>query len=140
MASEVFSTEIITLLDGTEVELRPLPIAKLRKFMRMWSEHVNAISEKLAANVEKDPSERDFTEADMSDAQFDIFVKMCSFGLEDQLKTKEMTDKKFLEHLENVLDQDSIYRILDATGGLKIGGGGDDPNPTTPLLGGPGTN
>lgn len=138
MASEVFTTEIVTLLDGTEVELRPLPIAKLRKFMRVWQEHIKEVSEKLTAEAEKDQTERTF--ADMTDAQFDAFIKMCALGLESELKTDGMTDKKYHEHLENVLDEATIYRVLHVTGNLKIGGEeGPNPNPQMTNLGA-GTN
>jgi hypothetical protein len=133
MASEVFSTEVVTLLDGTEVELRPLAIAKLRKFMRMWQDHIKVISEKLQADMEKEVGEREFTEAEMTDAQFDIFIKMCALGLETQLKEGK-TDKQFLAHLEEVLDEATIYRILLVTGNLKLGEQEQDPNPPTPAL------
>lgn len=128
MATEVYTTEIIRLLDETEVELRPLPIAKLRKFMRMWSEHINTVTKKLTAEEEKPDSERDFGEADLTDAQFDVFIKMCALGLESQLKG-ERTDKQFASYLEDVLDEKTIYRILDLTGGLKLG----DANPNQNL-------
>lgn len=138
MATEVYTTEIIRLLDETEVELRPLPIAKLRKFMRMWSEHINNVTQKIAENTDKEQADRDFTEADLTDAQFDTFIKMCALGLASQLKKDDQTDKKFLEYLEDVLDEKTIYRILDLTGGLKLGESA--PNPMTPNLPGVGTN
>ena len=36
MASQVFKTEDITLQDGTDVTLKPLAIARLRRFMKAW--------------------------------------------------------------------------------------------------------
>lgn len=124
MATEVFTTEDIVLLDGEEVELRPLPIAKLRKFMRLWSDHMKNVSGKLT-EASNDESEAPFTEADLTDAQFTTFIKMCALGLETQLKG-EKSDKQFLTHLEDVLDEQTIYKILEVTGGLKFGG--DSPN------------
>jgi hypothetical protein len=134
VATEVYTTEIIRLLDETEVELRPLPIAKLRKFMRMWSEHIAVVSKKLTDEAEKDEAERDFNEADLTDAQFDIFIKMCALGLESQLKG-EKTEKQFFSYLEDVLDEKTIYRILDLTGGLKLGDNNPNLNPAAGLAG-----
>lgn len=131
MATEVYTTEEIRLLDETEVELRPLPIAKLRKFMRMWSEHIQGVTKKIAENEDKDLDEREFTEADLTDEQFTTFIKMCALGLESQLKG-DKTDKQFIAYLEDVLDEQTIYKILEMTGGLKLGGNAD-PNQQTPV-------
>lgn len=139
MATEVYTTEIVRLLDETEVELRPLPISKLRKFTRMWTDHIRAIQVKLSEQKDKELDEQDFTEADLTDAQFDVFIKMCALGLESQLKKADQTDKKFLDYLEDVLDEKTIYRILDLTGGLKLGE--DAPNLQAPVMNlGAGTN
>lgn len=124
MATEVFTTEEIKLLDGEEVEIRPLPIAKLRKFMRLWSDHIKSISDKLADEAEVAMSEKKFGEAELTDAQFDVFIKMCALGLETELKG-DKTEKQFISYLEDVLDEHTIYKILEVTGGLKLGG---DPN------------
>lgn len=136
MATEVYTTEIVRLLDETEVELRPLPISKLRKFMRIWSEHVADMQQKVQAVENGDATE--FKEADLSDAQFDVFIKLCSFGLESQLKG-ERTDKQFLSYLEDVLDEKTIYRILDRTGGLNLSGENPNQNPAATGLAGAGT-
>ena len=139
MATEVYTTQVIRLLDETEVELRPLPISKLRKFMRMWSEHIKGVTERIAENEEKDPEERTFNEADLTDEQFTTFIRMAALGLESQLKEGK-TDKQFLSYLEDVLDEQTIYRVLEVTGGLKLGGD-NAPNPQTPTsLAGDGTN
>lgn len=139
MATEVYTTEVIRLLDETEVELRPLPISRLRKFMRMWSEHIQGVTKKIAENEEKADDERTFTEADLTDEQFTTFIKMCALGLESQLK-EDKTEKQFLSYLEDVLDEQTIYKILELTGGLKLGGNAD-PNLQTPAsLAGAGTN
>lgn len=136
MATEVFTTEEITLLDGTEVELRPLPIIKLRKFMRMWSEHMaevrKAVSEAMGAE------DGDVNDSDLTDKQFDVFIDMAALGLEADLKG-DKTNKQFREYLEGVLDEKTVYFILNAIGGLKLG---EDPNPQTPVTTSPagGTN
>lgn len=141
MATEVYTTEEVRLLDETEVELRPLPIAKLRKFMRMWSEHIKSVQEQFAeaqASGDDDAEVKVLNEADITDAQFDVFIKMCALGLESQLKG-DKTDKQFLAYLEDVLDEQTIYRVLFKTGGLTVGGD-DAPNQIPPNLTADGLN
>lgn len=134
MATEVYTTVEIRLLNEEEVELRPLPIAKLRKFTRIWSDHMNDVTKKIAENQNKsEDDESVFGEADLTDAQYDAFIKMCALGLESQLKG-DRTDRQFLSFLEEVLDEQTIYKILDVTGGLKFGKK-DDPNLTAPTVG-----
>jgi hypothetical protein len=124
LASEVFETEVVRLLDGEEVELRPLAIAKLRKFTRTWSAHIRTMTE----IAEKGRDDEGFDEDKLADMQYDCFIKLSSYGLEDQLKG-ERTDKQFLAHLEEVLDEHTIYKVLEVTGGLKLG---DNPNQQSP--------
>lgn len=112
--------------------MRPLPIAKLRKFMRMWSEHINSVTKKIAENEDKPEDEREFTEADITDEQFTTFIKMCALGLESQLKG-DKTDKQFIAYLEDVLDEQTIYKVLELTGGLKLGANAS-PNQTNPAV------
>lgn len=132
MATEVFTTEVVSLLDGTEVELRPLPVAKLRRFMRIWSDHLEDVSKKIAESEresEDNTPVKPFTQSDLTDAQYDTFTKLCALGLEGQLKDGK-TEKQFLAYLEDILDEATIARILFVTGGLKLN---NDPNPTTPV-------
>lgn len=129
MATEVYTTEDIVLLDGTEVELRPLPISKLRKFTRLWTEHLAAMGKKIEEARDTEDGEDVFNNADLTDAQYDVFIKLCTFGLESQLKG-EKTDKQFTAYLEDVLDEKTIYRILDRTGSLKLGD--EAPNQMNP--------
>lgn len=144
MPTEVYTTEVVRLLDDTEVELRPLPISKMRKFTRIWSEHITTVQAKLkeAVEAEEDGEENAdaFSSQDLTDAQYDIFVKLCAFGLESQLKG-EKTEKQFAAYLEDVLDEATIYRILERTGNLKLGPE-QDPNLQTPAtaLAAAGTN
>lgn len=129
MATEIYTTRVIRLQDEEEVELRPLPISKLRKFTRMWSDHMKEVTAKIVADEAKPEEDRDLDQADLTDAQYTVFIKMCALGLEGQLKG-EKTEKQFLAYLEEVLDDPTIYVILEVTGGLKFGN--DNPNPQTP--------
>lgn len=135
MASEVYTVEEVSLQDGTTADIRPLPIAKMRKFMRVWSDHMANISAKIAENTkfvqDHDDDETEAvlpnSDADLTDAQYDTYIKLCVFGLAGQLQDAK-TDKQFRDYLEDNLDEPTIYKILDVTGGLKLGQAANDPN------------
>lgn len=107
MAKTVYDSEEITLQDGTEVTLVPLAIGRLRRFMKAWAEFANIKDE---------------------DAAFDIYINCCGISLEKEVseKFKETKDSEkviadeYREYLEDVLDMDTIYKILDVCGGLKL--------------------
>lgn len=117
MATEVFTTEEIKLLDGTDVTLKPLAISPLRKFHRIWNEFLSDVRE----NADK-PKEEQLSDADMGDKQWDVFTEMCILCLEDL--RKDRTEEQFRKYIENTLDEQTIYRVLDKCGGLKL----NDPN------------
>lgn len=107
MANAVYETREIKLQDDTEVTLVPLTIGPLRRFMKAWGEFANITEE---------------------DAAFDIYVNCCGIALEKQLKDKfektrdaeKYVTDEYREYLEDVLDMDTIYEILDVCGGLKL--------------------
>lgn len=109
MAKTVYDTEVISLQDGREVTLAPLAIGSLRRFMKAWGEF---------ANIETE------------DDAFDIYINCCGIALEKSTKADELfnetrDEEKFItdeyrEYLEDVLDMDTIYKILDVCGGLKL--------------------
>jgi hypothetical protein len=114
MATQVYATEDITLQDGTDVTLKPLAIARLRRFMDAWREF---------ENVDGDEG-----------AGFDVFVNCAGIGLSDNFADKfddlyPNTEQKkkgmhlnpeYKAYLEDVLDLDSIYKVLDIAGGIKL--------------------
>lgn len=107
MAKTVYSSEDITLQDGREITLVPLAIGRLRRFMKAWGEF---------ANIENE------------DEAFDIYINCCGIALEKAVKDEfeKTTDQEkvlsdeYREYLEDVLDMDTIYKILDVCGGLKL--------------------
>lgn len=113
MASEVYEVEEIALQDGKDVTLRPLPIGRLRRFMKAWGK---------------------FSEADTDDDGFTVFINCAGIALEENFKgqfdslkaTKEEQDngeflsEEYREHLEDVLDLETIYKILEVCGGIKL--------------------
>jgi hypothetical protein len=142
MASKAFNEETIELLDGTEVELRPLPIGKMRKVMAIWLDHTSNVSKqyrdaRVASNPDGEDSEDTVfdpdiyaaLEAKLQGQQYDTLIKLSKFGLESQLKG-EKTDKQFTDYLEDTLDDKTIQRVLLVTASLRIGE--DSPNLPTP--------
>ena len=113
MANKVYSTEEITLQDDTEVLLKPLPIGRLRRFMAAW--------EKIGNLPDGDDG-------------FDVFINCCGVALEENFKGKfeslkanasEQEEGEFLsadykEYLLDTLDLDTIYKILEVSGGIKL--------------------
>lgn len=107
MANTVYDSKTIKLQDETEVTLVPLAIGRLRRFMKAWAKVVEAKDE---------------------DEAFDIYINCCGIALEKQIggnfeKTadvdKVLTDD-YREYLEDILDQPTIFEILDVCGGLKL--------------------
>lgn len=113
MATKVYNTEEITLQDDTEVVLKPLPIGRLRRFMEAWQK---------------------FSEAETDDDGFNVFINCAGIALEENFKGKfdslkatkdekekgEFLSADYKEYLEDTLDLDTIYKVLEVTGGIKL--------------------
>lgn len=113
MATQVYNTEDIALQDGTDVTLKPLAIARLRRFMDAW---------------------REFEKVTDDGDGFDVFVNCTGISLEENFVDKFDTllpsaeQKKkglhlspdYKNYLEGVLDLDTIYKVLDVCGGIKL--------------------
>ncbi len=114
MAKEAYNKVELRLQDGTEVELKPLNIGRLKRFMTAWGEF-------------KDLD----LEADENGA-FDIYINCAGIALEPNLGHKfetkgdgdEHLNPKYKEYLEDTLDMDSIFTIIEICGGIKL----NDPN------------
>jgi hypothetical protein len=119
MANTVYDTEEFSLLDGTEVTLTPLPIARLRRFLKAWDK---------AKELPKD------------DDGFDVFIDCSGIALEHNFKGKfdyltptpeELSDldkddekpvlsKQYADYLKETLELPTIYRILKVVGGIDF--------------------
>lgn len=97
MATEVFSTEEITLLDGQSVLLRPNSIKIMKKFMVKFNEMGN-----LPDNDEE--------------ASLNLLTDLAEICLAKQLPDLV----KDREVLEDTLDQLSIYKIIEVCAGIKL--------------------
>lgn len=113
MASRVFSEETLTLQDDTDVSVRPLVIGRLRRFMDAW--------EKI-------------TELKEGEDGFDVFINCAGISLEHNFRGKfdpikataeeaakgEFLSPEYKEYLLDTLDLETIYRVLEVAGGIKL--------------------
>lgn len=114
MAKEAYNKVELRLQDGTEVELKPLNIGRLKRFMKAWGEFKDL-------NLESDET-----------GAFDIYINCAGIALEPNLATRfdtkgegdEVLNAKYKEYLEDTLDMDSIFTIIEVCGGIKL----NDPN------------
>lgn len=115
MASKVYETVELELQDGTVVEIRPLPIKRLRKFMD--------VIEKMGEGPEVDEN-GDLKE---QDKMVDFLLDAAQVALE--VKWPQYKDR---ETLEDAVDLPTLMKICEVAGGLNFSGDAD-PNLLSPL-------
>jgi hypothetical protein len=96
MATTKYETEQLTLIDGTEISVRPLKISLLRPFMKKF-EGVAAVA---------DDNEKSMT----------LLVECVQIAMK-QYKP-ELAEN--IEKLEEVLDLPTVYKIVEAASGAKL--------------------
>jgi hypothetical protein len=101
LATTVYDILEIELSDGTTLELKPLPIKQLRKFMEV----INSMQEQENENP---------------DVAMDIFVQAAMVCLES-IKPELSKDK---DKFEELIEVPTMMKILEVVGGLKL----TDPN------------
>lgn len=110
MATQVYTTEVIELQDGTEITLRPMVIKIKRRF-----------SEKLAVigtvPVREDLDDKSpLTDDESYDQLLDI-VQICLTNIDSKIAGNR-------NKIEEVLDEPTMYKIIEVCGGIKL----NDPN------------
>ena len=110
MATTVYETTEIELLDGTKIRMRPLKISLLRDFMKKFAE---------VAEV-----------ADDNDASMDILLECVQIAMK-QYAPDLATDR---ERIEDTIDLPSVYKVIEAASGIKFDDTGNQ------MAGLPGTN
>jgi hypothetical protein len=110
MATTVYETVDIELLDGTKISMRPLKISLLREFMKKFAE---------IAEV-----------ADDNDQSMDVLLDCVQIAMK-QYAPDLAVDR---ERLEDSIDLPSVYKVVEAASGIKF----DDTGNLTAGL--PGTN
>ena len=116
--TKAFDEKEITLPSGITLLLQPLSLKNLRKFMRIWSEHIDWVRTVVSGPEEGRPSEAEF-----ADKQFDVYEKLLALGLDKALKAyneENETSTKMQVFIDDEVDEKSMYVILEVTGGLKL--------------------
>lgn len=116
--TKAYDEKEITLPSGITLELTPLALKNLRKFMLIWSTHIDWVRSMVLLPSEEQPNEIEFTEK-----QFDVFESLLALSLEKPLKKYDEdneTKTKVKDFIENEIDEKSMYVILKATGGLDL--------------------
>jgi hypothetical protein len=96
MATTVKEEKTVTLVDGTEVKVRPLKISLLRAFMKKFEG---------IAKV-----------ADDNDKSMDVLMSCVQIAMQ-QYKPELAADPKALEEL---LDLPTVYEIVEEASGIRI--------------------
>ena len=95
MATEIYYSGIIYLVDGTELEISPLKIKYLRKFMNDFEGVRNAKGDIEAISA----------------------LAICGMNCMKQYMPKI---SKSIEDFEDAIDLKNIYRLLDYAAGIKV--------------------
>ena len=95
MADKPLNKKTITLIDGTEVAVRPLKLSLLRPFMSKFA---------LLSSVSED-----------NDKSMDILIDCVQIAMK-QFKP-DLAESR--EALEEVLDLPTVYEIIDAASGVQ---------------------
>ena len=96
MATTVHEEQKLTLIDGTEIKVRPLKISLLRPFMKKF-EGVAAVAED-------------------NEKSMNLLVECVQIAMK-QYKPDLADD---LTKLEEVLDLPTVYRIVEAASGVRL--------------------
>ncbi len=107
MATKMYDTVELELQDGSTVEVKPLPIKRLRRFMKVIEE------------LGDENSERD---------QIDIFLDCAAIVLEK--KYPQVAHDR--DALEDLMDVPTMLKMLEVAGGLNLSGDAG-PNQGSPL-------
>lgn len=97
MATAVYETVEVVLQDGSTVELRPLPIKSLKRFMKKIDE---------------------LSETDDQEDFIDVCLDAAIICLAKQ--KPEFVGDDGLDLASEALDMDTVYKILDVCGGVKL--------------------
>lgn len=102
MASTVYDSQFITLIDGRKIEIIPLKIKYLREFMDAFE---------LIKNAKTD------------DESIIVLVECTRICMKQYLP--EISSS--IEHIEDNLDLPTIYKVLEVAAGIKINKSSEEP-------------
>lgn len=128
MATSIRKEKQVELQDGTKVSIKQLNIKSMRKFMTVFGEMAKLEQQASELDTEaegkKSIEEMIARSAEIQDKILDLTIDAVQICL--QHSAYEGAEDK--DHLEEVLDNQSIQEILEHAGGITPGGGGN-PNP-----------
>jgi hypothetical protein len=102
MATSVYEEEVLKLMDGSEIKMRPLKISLLRDFMKKF----DTVVEVASSNVDS----------------MDILVE-CAMIAMKQYRPELAQDR---EKFEDVADIKMVYKIIEVASGIKLDAEGND--------------
>lgn len=100
MATKVFETDSVTLMDGTKISLRPLKISLLREFMARFDE-LGAVAESNGQSL-------------------DVLIDCVAIAMKQY--SEKYSDKDVLE--ENI-DLPAVYKVIEVASGIKFDDSGN---------------
>ena len=101
MATKIYDIDTVTLIDGTVLELMPLKIKYLRKFMEVF----------------------ELVKSSRNDEEAIVWLSECARITMGQYYERPLTTPEF----EDLVDLPSIYKIIDAAAGIKINKEKEEP-------------
>jgi hypothetical protein len=108
MATQVYETVDIEMMDGTEISMRPLKISLLREFMKKF-EGITDV-------------------ADNNDESMDLLMDCVQIAMK-QYNPKYAEDRV---ELEDNIDLPSVYKVIEAAAGIRLDNQGNVVTAGTP--------
>ena len=102
MATSVYETTELELMDGTKIEMRPLKISLLREFMKKF----DGVVEVATDNVKS----------------MDVLVECAMIAMKQYESALSEDRDKF----EDVVDIKMVYKIIEIASGIKLDAEGND--------------
>lgn len=102
MATRVYETVDLELMDGTVISMRPLKISLLRDFMKKFD---------TIADV-----------ADSNEKSMDILVECSQVAMKQYMP--ELAEDR--ERFEDVVDLKMVYKIIEVASGIKLDSEGNE--------------
>ena len=96
MATAVYETVEVTLMDGKKIKMRPLKISLLREFMKKFE----SLGENLQSN----------------DSSMDLLMDCVQIAM----KQYEPSLAENRDELEENLDLPTVYKIIEVASGIKL--------------------
>jgi len=96
MAVTTYETETVALIDGTQIEVRPLKLSLLKKFMKKFE---------TVADVAED-----------NEKTIEVLLECAQIAM--QQYKPEIAES--IEDLEELLDLPTVYKIIEVASGVDL--------------------